>query len=225
VGNSFFVELVLFLGHALQVTSSPLDKTTSASRRRGRRPHGYETKTELLKAARTVFAEAGFEGATVREIARQAGVDPAMVKHWFGGKEGLFVQAVPGIPFDPQELIAELLDGPEQTLGDRMVRAFLLRWDASGGEQFSALIRSVASHDIIARALREFLLDHVFGALGSQLATDQRTFRAALCASQLLGVGMIRYVAKFEPFAGADREIIVRAVGSNMRRYLAEPLS
>src|ERR1044072_5125636 len=98
-------------------------------RRRGRGRAAQDTRTALIEAARAVFAENGYDGATVRAIATRAGVDAAMVNHWFGGKEGLFAQAVLKLPFDPLELLGILRDGPDEELGERIVRTFITRWD------------------------------------------------------------------------------------------------
>jgi AcrR family transcriptional regulator len=210
--------------HNGEVTSASTDETTPA-KRRGRRPAGQDTRTALLAAARVVFSESGYEGATVRAIAGRAGVDAAMVNHWFGGKESLFAQAVLEVPFDPRELVETLLDGPSVDLGARIVHTFLTRWDGTGGDIFTALIRSVAGHQQVADALRDFFIKHFFGKLVSQVSEDNTELRATLCASQLIGMGVIRYVAKFEPLASTDIAIMVAAVGPNIQRYLTGELT
>ncbi|MDQ3789684.1 MAG: TetR/AcrR family transcriptional regulator, partial [Actinomycetota bacterium] len=105
------------------------EKTTGV-RRRGRRPGGTDTREALLNAAREVFIEQGFDGATVRAIAGRAGVDAAMVNHWFGGKEGLFAEAVLKLPFNPQDIVEILVGAPADDIGQTIVRTFLTRWDA-----------------------------------------------------------------------------------------------
>jgi AcrR family transcriptional regulator len=205
------------------VTSASTDETTPA-KRRGRRPAGQGTRTALLEAARVVFGESGYEGATVRAIAGRAGVDAAMVNHWFGGKEALFAQAVLEVPVDPFELVETLLDGPADELGTRIVRTFLTRWDGAGGDIFTALIRSVAGHQQVANALRSFFIEQFFGKMASQVSADNTDLRATLCASQLIGMGVIRYVAKFEPLASTEVDIMVAAVGPNIQRYLTGDL-
>ena len=193
-------------------------------RRRGRRPGGADTKAALLASAREVFIEQGYDGATVRAIARRAGVDAAMVNHWFGGKEALFAQAVLQLPFNPQQLIAGLLDGDPATIGERIVRTFLVSWDAQGGGVFAALIRSVAAHEQVAHALRDFFLKNVFRQLTGEVSLDHPELRANLVASQMMGLGMVRYVAKFEPAATADVEVLVKAVSPTLQRYLSGPI-
>jgi AcrR family transcriptional regulator len=199
---------------------STTDNTETTARRRGRRPAGQDTRTALIDAARAVFAENGYDGATVRAIATRAGVDAAMVNHWFGSKEGLFARAVLELPFDPHELMETLRDGPDDEFGERIVRTFLTRWDSAGGGVFVALIRSVAGHEQAGHVLRDFFQNfftHVLSSVGS----DQIPLRTTLCASQLVGMGMIRYVAKFEPLAAADIETLVAAVAPNVQRYIS----
>lgn len=166
-----------------------------------------------------MFAENGYDGATVRAIATRAGVDAAMVNHWFGGKEGLFARAVLELPFDPLELLKVLRDGPDEELGERIVRTFITRWDGAGGGVFVALIRSVTGHEQAGQVLRDFF-QKFFTALISSIGSDDISLRMTLCASQMVGMGMIRYVAKFEPFATEEVEVLVRAVAPNLQRYL-----
>lgn len=195
-----------------------------AARRRGRRPAGQDTRAALVEAAHDVFAESGYEGATVRAIAARAGVDAAMVNHWFGGKEGLFAQVVLKFPFDPQTVVTTLLEGDLDHLGERVIRQFVTVWDATSGGTFPALIRSLAGHDQAAAGLRDFLLKHVFGHIVARIRADHPHLRASLCASQLIGVGMIRYVAKFEPLASVDVETVVTTVAPTLQRYLTGDL-
>ncbi|GAA4415196.1 TetR family transcriptional regulator [Actinokineospora soli] len=179
----------------------------------------------LLAAARAIFTESGYDGATVRAIARRAGVDPAMVNHWFGGKEALFAEAVLDVPFNPRALIGEILKGDRDRLGERIIRTFLTSWDSQGGGVFTALIRSVASHDGVANALRQFFVHQVFGQITTTLADDGTAMlRANLVASQMIGLGMVRYVAHFEPIDKAEVETVVSAVGPTIQRYLTGPI-
>ncbi|MGH3836568.1 MAG: TetR family transcriptional regulator [Pseudonocardiaceae bacterium] len=188
-------------------------------RPRGRRPAGEDTRAALLDAARVEFTERGFDGATVRAIAQRAGVDPAMVNHWFGGKDALFV-AVMEIPVNPDEIIPRLLDGPPEQLAERILRTFLSVWDADGGGAMAALVRSVASHDAAARMMREFAGRLIIGRVVSTVAPDRLELRAALCGTQIIGLGMVRYVIRLEPLASADHDTVVAAITPNLQRYL-----
>ena len=198
---------------------STTDNTETTARRRGRRPAGQDTRTALVEAARAVFAENGYDGATVRAIATRAGVDAAMVNHWFGGKEGLFAKAVLQLPFDPAELHSALSDGPADELGERIVRTFLTRWDGAGGDVFQALVRSITGHEQAGQVLRDFFQKFFTGLLTS-VGSDRVPLRMTLCASQLVGMGMIRYVAKFAPMTTAEVETLVVAVAPTVQRYI-----
>lgn len=195
------------------------------AKRRGRRPGGTDTKTALVAAAREVFSEQGYNGATVRAIAARADVDAAMVNHWFGGKDGLFAEAVLKLPFKPSELVAGLMDGPVDTLGERMVRTFLTTWDATGGGVFIALMRSVTSHEQAAQMLREFFLENIFRQLAKATGGDNGELRATLVATQIVGLGMVRYVARFEPLATAEIPTLVAAIAPTLQRYLTGPIT
>ncbi|MEV6715486.1 TetR family transcriptional regulator [Lentzea sp. NPDC051208] len=193
-------------------------------KRRGRRAAGEDTKAALVAAAREVFVEKGYDGATVRAIAAKAGVDAAMVNHWFGGKEGLFAQSVLQLPFDPAEILKRVLDGPLEEAGERIVRTFVTVWDATGGGTFAALIRSVTSQPEVANALKSFLINAIFKNVLAEIGAEQHELRATLCATQMVGLGIVRYVVQFEPLASTDAETVVRTVGPNLQRYLTGDL-
>ena len=198
------------------------EKTTQgAGRRRGRRPGGTDTREALISAAREVFTEQGYDGATVRAIAAKAGVDAAMVNHWFGGKEGLFGEAVLKLPFNPQEIIDVILAADPSDIGEAIVRTFLNRWDTTGGGVFTALMRSVTSHDEAATMLRDIFLKLVFKQVIGKMAPDNHEFRATLVATQLVGMGMVRYVAHFEPMASADIDTVAAAIAPTIQRYIS----
>ncbi|MET9627675.1 TetR family transcriptional regulator [Lentzea sp. NPDC006480] len=193
-------------------------------KRRGRRAAGEDTRAALIAAARETFVEKGYDGATVRAIAARAGVDAAMVNHWFGGKEGLFAQSVLQLPFDPAEILKRLLDGPVETAGERIIRTFVTVWDATGGGTFAALIRSVTSQQEVANALKSFFVNAIFKNLLTEIGAEQRELRATLCATQMVGLGIVRYVVHFEPLASVDVETVVKAIGPNLQRYLTGSL-
>jgi AcrR family transcriptional regulator len=195
----------------------------TAPRRRGRRPGGADTRAQLLDAARAVFAERGYDGATVRVIAERAGVDPAMVNHWFGGKEGLFTASL-DIPVNPAMILTEVVPGDPDHLAERIVTRFVQVWDATGAAPLRTLIQSVASHEDAARMLREFIDNVLVRKVVSSVAPDRADLRAGLCGSQLIGLAMVRYVLKVEPLASADHATVVAAVAPNLQRYLTGPL-
>lgn len=200
-----------------------LPDETSAPRRRGRRPGGGDTRAALLDAARAVFAERGYDGATVRAIAERAGVDPAMVNHWFGGKEPLFVAAL-NLPADPAAVIGEALPGDPEHLAERLIARLLRVWDETGGAQLATLLQSIASHEVAASLLREFIGRVLVGKVLEPVAPDRPELRASLAGSQMFGLAFVRYVLKVEPLASADHATIIAAVAPNLQRYLTGPL-
>ena len=193
------------------------------ARPRGRRRAGEDTRAALLDAARVEFTERGFDGATVRTIALRAGVDAAMVNHWFGGKDGLFVAAME-IPVNPAEIVPPILEGAPEQLAERILHTFLSVWDTNGGGALAALMRSVASHEEAARMMREFVSRVIIGRIVSAVAPDRLDLRAALCGTQIAGLAMIRYVIRLEPLASADHDTVVAAIGPNLQRYLTGTL-
>jgi AcrR family transcriptional regulator len=200
-----------------------LPDDSSAPRRRGRRPGGGDTRAALLDAARTVFAERGYDGATVRVIADRAGVDPAMVNHWFGGKEPLFVAAL-DLPADPGMILGEALPGDPEQLAERIIARILRVWDETGGAQLATLLQSIASHEVAASLLREFIGRVLVGKVLSKVAPDRPELRASLAGSQMFGLAFVRYVLKVEPLASADHATVIAAVAPNLQRYLTGPL-
>jgi AcrR family transcriptional regulator len=145
-----------------------------------------------------------------------------MVNHWFGGKEALFTAAL-DIPFDPAQVLPELLDGDPGRIGERVVRRFVGLWDATGGAPLAALVCSVAGHEAAARMLREFVTRVLLVRLAA-VAPDRPELRATLVGSQLIGLGMARYVVRIEPLASAPVDEVVAAVAPTVQRYLTGPL-
>jgi AcrR family transcriptional regulator len=175
----------------------------------------------VLAAARSAFAERGFDGASIRLIAADAGVDPALVHHYFGSKDKLFLAAVQA-PVDPEDLLPEVLAGGTAELGANVVRMLLQIWDSPARAAGLALVRSAVSNEWTARLLREFLvaqvLRRVVGTLG--LPAAEADARGSLVASQLIGVVMARYVLQIEPLASASPDELVAAIGPTVQRYL-----
>jgi len=190
--------------------------------RTGRRPGSGGTKEKILGAARAHFSEVGYEGATIREIAAVAGVDPALISHYFGSKEGVFLAAVE-FPADPAEFIPRLLAPGLDGLGERLVRFFLETWDSPAGSPMLALIRSVVGSEHAAATLREFVSREVLARIASAIQLDRPQLRATLAASQLIGIAMLRYVVKVEPLASARADEVARWAGPVVQRYLTDP--
>jgi AcrR family transcriptional regulator len=190
--------------------------------RTGRRPGIGGTRERILAAARSDFGKGGYEGTTIRGIAAQAKVDPALVMHYFDSKDGVFRAAVK-FPVDPAEFIPRLLAPGLDGLGERLVRVFVETWDSPAGSPLLGLIRSVVGNEDAAALLREFVTREVLGRLARALELDQPQLRAALVASQLVGLAMIRYVVRVEPLASARTDDLVAWLGPTLQRYLTDP--
>ena len=194
-------------------------------KRSGRRPGNQDTRASILEAARQAFAEKGFDKASIRAIAGDAGVDPALVHHYFGTKEKLFLAAM-NAPINPAELIPQALSGPREQAGERLVRLVLSVWDSPAGAAAVAMFRSALSNEWTARLLREFVVTQVLRRAIGELISDpeQASLRSSLVASQIAGLAVARYVLKVEPLASADPELIAAMIGPNVQRYLDGPL-
>jgi len=194
-------------------------------RRTGRRPGPNQTRAAILRAARDAFAERGYDAVSVRSVARDAGVDPALVHRFYGSKERLFIAAM-DLPVAPSELVAGLLADGVDRLGERLVRTFLELFDRP--EAFAplrALIRGAMSNERAAGLLREFITREVLGRLAAAASPDRPDLRASLAGSQVVGLAIARFVVAIPPLAGADRETVVACVGPTIQRYLTGDLA
>jgi AcrR family transcriptional regulator len=193
--------------------------------RTGRRPGASGTREAILDAARRAFAELGYQRATIRGVADLAGVDPALVHHYFGTKQALFVDAVQ-LPVNPVEhLMAVLAEDPAQA-GRRMVETFLAVWDhAASQSPLLALVRSAVGDEHAAALLREFITEEVLGQIARRLGSPDARLRATLAGSQIIGLAMARYIVKVEPLASAPPEQVAAAVGPTLQRYLTGDLA
>lgn len=188
--------------------------------RTGRRPGASTTRAALLQAARRRFAEGGYEGTSLRAIAADASVDPAVALHFFGSKEGLFRAAV-GWPFDPALVAAQLAEVDADDLGPSLARLFLGFWDDPEiGASLSALLRSAMTHEASAALLRAFVGEQLFGRFGHLVGGPEPTLRLELAAGHMIGVAVLRYVLRVEPIASASTEELVGWLSPALSRYL-----
>src|SRR4051794_400520 len=180
------------------------------------------TKAALLAAARTRFAVEGYSSASVRAIARDVGVDAALVMRYFGSKQELFAAAT-----DIDLRIPDLTDGPAGAHGERLVEHFLSRWDAGTpeGQVLLSLLRSAVSDAAAAAGMRELFAQQLVPAL-RRLIPDESEVpqRTALVASQVLGLALTRSVLELPPFDAMGPDAIAANVGATIQRYLHEPL-
>jgi AcrR family transcriptional regulator len=192
--------------------------------RTGRRPGNSGTREAILRAAAEEFAEHGYDRATIRNVAGRAGVDAALVHHYFGNKPSLFVAAL-DLPVNPAELAATLLADDPEVAGERLAGLFISVWEHAASRQpMMALIRSAVSSEQAAAMLREFATREIFAQVALRLGKPDARLRANLVLSQLIGLAMARYIVKVEPLASLPPADLAAAVGPTLQRYLSGDL-
>jgi AcrR family transcriptional regulator len=194
------------------------------SPRTGRRPGESRTREAILDAACELFRNRGYDGTTVRAVAADAGVDAALVMHYFKSKGGLFAAAVRW-PVDPEEAAAHVTARGVEHVGERSVTLFVETWDREGDRNpVIALLASAMRDPAAADMLRGFLQRQFFGPAFARLDVDEPELRAGLISSQLLGLGVGRYVLKLEPLASLPADRVIRAVAPRVQQYVTAPL-
>lgn len=189
----------------------------TVKRRPGRRPGTADTRGEILEAAKRVFAEKGFDKATVRGIAKEAKVDPALVHHYFDTKEGMFAEAM-RLPMNPDEVIPKILEGPREQVGERIVRLILtVTADPETRQPMLALLRSAMTNDEVAAMFRSFLASALLFRVADTLGVPHLRVEAAF--GQMFGVVIGRYILQLEPLASADVEDLVELLAPTIQRY------
>lgn len=178
-----------------------------------------ETTEKLLRAARAQFAALGFERTTVRSVAAEAGVDPALVIRYFGGKDGLFAEAAAVDLHLP-----DLRTVPRQHIGQAIVKHFLQRWEGEYGHDILRLLmRSAATNPAAAAQMRAIFADQVAHMVASVVPPQEAGTRAGLIATQVLGLAYVRNVVKLSEPA-LDIDALARTIGPTIERYLFEPI-
>src|SRR5918994_4075867 len=193
-------------------------------RRSGRRPGPSGTREAILAAARHQFGERGFDRATIRSIARKAGVDPALVTHFHGSKQRLFLAAVE-LPFEPEQALPAALAGDPAEAGRRLAELLIgVLEDPARRSVVLGIVRSAATEPEAARMVREIVGERILGVAARELNTDDAPLRASLVGSQVVGVVMARYVVGIEPLASLPADRLVEVLAPTLQRYLAGPL-
>jgi AcrR family transcriptional regulator len=205
----------------------------SAAAAAGRRPGNVDTKGEIIEAAKRVFAAKGYDGASLRAVAREADVDPALVHHYFDGKASLFVAAM-ALPFDPR--VVPMHEPPDAATsptaispGTMVINGFLSMWDhAEGtGSSFASCVAGMASSTNVADAMREFVAERIWERtpVNEGESDDMTRQRRALVSSQLMGLAFIRYILRVPPISTTTPEEIARWAGPTLDRYLVGPIN
>lgn len=188
--------------------------------RTGRRPGASTTREQIVAAASEAFSTCGYETVSVRRVAEAAGVDPALVRRFFGGKEQLFSTVVTEV-FQPERAVTLLLNGPRSKLGERLVTYVLtLLGDVEEPGPLLGLIRSAATSEHAAALVREFLATKMLGNVTLKLGVDQPQLRAALAAGQLVGLAIARNAVRVDALVSARPNELVQWVAPTLQRYL-----
>lgn len=184
-------------------------------------PRSERTREAILRAARAHFASHGYEGATIRAIAAEAGIDPAMVMRYYRNKAGLFASA------SAIDLHLPDLDGVERShLGEVLVRHFLTRWEGDlADDALIFMFRTAVTNESAAARLRTIFADQAARPIAAALNDPQATRRAAMVGTQLLGVALCRYILRLEPVASLTAEVLIADLAPTVQRYLTEPLA
>jgi AcrR family transcriptional regulator len=193
--------------------------------RTGRRPGKQDTREAILEAARKAFGERGYDGASIRLIAAGAGVDPALVHHYFGTKHQLFLDAIQA-PVDPMQVLPQVLAGGPDGFGERLVGTLVRICDSTAGGAVAGLFRSAVGNELIARMMRDFFLRQIARRVvkGLNLDPAEGQVRTSFVFSQIAGLIAARYIIKVEPLASLPPEAVVAMIGPTVQRYLTAPL-
>ena len=188
--------------------------------RTGRRPGTSDTRDQILAVARRRFATRGYDATSLRGIATDAKVDPALLIHYFGTKEGLFTAAT-GLPTGLSELFAGQQGQTLRDFAESLVRSYLGFVDSDQSRNaILALVRSAVSNENAAAMLREFLAAELLPVIASRTGHENAPLRAGLVAAQLMGVAMLRHVVRLDPVARATPDEIVALVAPVIEHYL-----
>ncbi|BBY29910.1 TetR family transcriptional regulator [Mycolicibacterium sediminis] len=194
------------------------------SRRPGRPAGGSDSRDRILDHARELFARNGFDKTSVRSIAAGAGVDAALVHHYFGTKQQLFAAAI-HIPIDPMQVIGPMRETPVDQLGLMLPSTLLPLWDSELGAGFIATLRSLLAGNDVG-LVRSFVQEVIAVELGGRVDDPPGSgrVRVQFVASQLVGVVIARYILELEPFATLPVDQIARTIAPNLQRYLTGEL-
>ena len=198
--------------------------TDSPAKPRGRRPGRADTRGTICRAALTLFSTIGYDKVSLRAIAREADVDPALIHHYFSSKSDLFAQTVLDLPLDADRLVSDVLAGPRDRIGQAAVAAFLAAYDGPDGgrERFTAMLRSAVAEEVVQRPMSEFMSREVFGAIAERLGHANFKLRGQLAVSLVLGMALSRYILRLPTLTAASDQVIIEGLGGAMQEILVE---
>jgi AcrR family transcriptional regulator len=178
----------------------------------GRRPGNPDTRQLLLETARRLFAEAGYDKTSVRDIAAAAGVDPALIRHYFGTKAELF-RATIGWPFEPAQVAVQVTEGGRDEIAARLTRVFFEAWEQPDSRApLLAILRGAATHEESATLVRQFIQGQLYRQIAAELPDPDAELRIDLAMAQLLGIAYLRHILRVEPIASTPLDELTARV-------------
>jgi AcrR family transcriptional regulator len=194
------------------------------TKRPGRPPGQSDTRDRILSSARELFARNGIDKTSIRSIASAAGVDAALVHHYFGTKQQLFAAAI-HIPIDPMQVIGPMRETPVDELGLKLPSLLLPLWDSELGSGFIATLRSLLAGNDVS-LVRSFLQEVISVEVGRRVDSPPGSgrIRVQFVASQLVGVVMARYILELEPFKSLPVQQVAETIAPNLQHYLTGDL-
>jgi AcrR family transcriptional regulator len=196
------------------------------SRRPGRRPGANETRAAILDAAREAFAAQGYEKATIRGIARAAGVDPALVHHFYGPKDEVFKAAV----VDALTPIAEAMDGAEPdadpaAVATRLASTLVALWEQEPTKAaLLGALRAAVTSETAAALVRQIVQEHTIAAIAANTDRADAELRANLIGATIVGVALTRHVLGVEPIGSLDERRLEAVLAGTIGYYLGAEL-
>lgn len=199
--------------------------SASPARRGPRTADAADTRAAILREARRAFAEGGYAGTSLRQVAQRAGVDASLLSYYFGSKENLFTAAME-LPASPREVVAQALQAPRDRLGAALVSGLLAAWaDEESRLAARGVLQSLSTRNDFGETLLEYAAEHVVGPVAAALGTPDATYRATLALTQLTGLAIARHVVDAAPIGQAVDEQLVTAVGPVVQHYLTGDLT
>ncbi len=177
---------------------------------RGPRPAGARTREGIVRAAGELFAVEGYERGSLRAVARKAGVDPALVRHYFESKVALFVEAMRP-PIDLSTQAHRIAEGDPAKVGERVMEFFIATWTHPvHGDRVVAMLRAGLDHPEVASLVRKVIVERVIEDVARRVGAQDPAAAAASAATQVIGLTLLRHAAKFEPLVSMTPEELTR---------------
>lgn len=172
-----------------------------------------------------MFATVGYDRTSMRQVAIESGVDPALVTHYFGSKVRLFVESA-DLPADPAVVVTMLVEGPREEAGLRLASFALQTLESEEGRgRMLSLVRAATSEPEAGRLLRERITADMLEPVAQQIGGDRAAYRASLVLMHIIGLAMARYVIRVEPLAGLPAEELVADLAPRLQACLSGPLA